>query len=296
MAVNAPESENVDPAVLPPEITTRNIFSLAWPVVLTNLLMTAVQWVDLGMVGRLGKEAFAAVGLSGFIMSLFLLVLMAVSHGTATVVAQAYGANDRRRVNAGCKQSMILVGGLGLVLTVIACWPGSDLLHRIYLGEEAEPQVARLGADDLRVVMYANAATGLSLVAQAAIRSTGDTRTPLWLSGFANLLNIVLNYALIFGHFGAPEMGVQGAAWGTAVARGVECAAYLGLMATNTLRVQLPLRGWAFDRQVIRSIMRVGLPAGGEQLLVSIGFLIYNKLIASYGTNELAAYQLGVVV
>lgn len=285
------------PTVLrPPAPTTRNIMSLAWPVVLTNLLVSAVGWVDLGMVGRLGKESFAAVGLSGFIMGLFFLVFMAVAIGTAAVVAQAYGAMDQARVDRATQQSMLLGTGFAFVLTAIACWPGSSLLHRLFLFEDAAPEVARLGAQYLRIVLLAGVPTAVVLIAQAALRSTGDTRTPLWLTLVSNTLNIVLNYMLIFGHWGAPELGVAGAAWGTAISRVVECGSYLALMATRYLRVRLPLRHWALDWPMIRSILRIGLPAAGEQLLVTFGFLMYNKLIATYGTNELAAYQLGVVM
>lgn len=280
----------------PPAPTSRNILSLAWPVVLTNLLVSAVGWVDLGMVGRLGKEPFAAVGLAGFIMGLFFLVFMAVSIGTAAVVAQAYGANDAARVNHATKQSMLLGGGLALALTLVVCWPSSSLLYRLFVWEDAAPAVAVLGAAYLRIVLLASVPTGITLIAQAALRSTGDTRTPLMITGVTNVINIGLNYMLIFGRWGAPELGVVGAAWGTAIANTIGCVAYLGLMGTGALRVQLTRRAWGFEPAMMGSIMRIGGPAAGEQLLGSVGFLLYNKVIAGYGTNELAAYQLGVVM
>lgn len=280
----------------PPAITNRVIFALAWPVVTTNLLMSAVTWVDLYMVGRLGKEELAAVGLSNFVLHIFIIVLMAVSQGTATVVARAYGANDRRGVDQGFQQSLLLGSVLAVIVTALACRPNSSLLYDLFIWCDAAPHVAELGAEYMRIVLYANTAWVISLVCAAALRSTGDTRTPLWLSGTTNVLNIILNYALIFGHFGAPAMGVAGAAWGTAISRGVEAVCFLVLTGSGLLRVRFSPLHWSLDRSTVRRIMAVGLPAGGEQFLMSAGFLLYNKLIASYGTEALAAYQIGVVM
>lgn len=280
----------------PPTISTRAIVSLAWPVIVTNLLMSAVIWVDLYMVGRLGKDAVAAVGLGNFILGLFMIVLMAVTQGTATVVAQAHGANDRDGVDAAFQQSALLGAAVALVITLIACWPNSRLLYGIFIWCDALPPVAELGAQYMRIVLYANAGQLVAMVGQAALRSTGDTRTPLWLTGSTNIVNIILNYILIFGHLGFPAMGVAGAAWGTAIARALEAVSYLTLLGTGQFRVRFRLGAWGLAWSTIRKVFAVGLPAAGEQLLMSFGFLLYNKLVAHYGTAELAAYQIGVVM
>jgi len=262
---------------------------------LTNLLMTATQWVDMFMVGQLGHESVAAVGLAGFVMTLFMIVLMAVQVGTSTVVAQAHGASHQDRVDAGTRHALILGAVLAGVVTVIACWPHSRLLYRIFISLDAEPNVSEIGALYIRIVMYSAVAQIVSLVGQAALRSTGDTRTPLWLTGGANIINVILNYILIFGKFGAPELGVAGAAWGTAISRGLEGLSYLVLMNLGQLNVGLKLGDWSIDAELMGTLIRLGVPAAGEQLLVNFGFLLYNKIIAGYGTIELAAYQVGVI-
>jgi putative MATE family efflux protein len=280
----------------PHPIDSRSIFRLAWPVILTNLLTTAVQWVDLLMVARLGKQTVAAVGLASFLITLLWAVMMALQTGTQIMVAQAYGAGERRVIDRTVQLAIVLGGIFALALSAFFYGPGKQSLVTAFLAFDVEPEVARIGTIYLSITLIMLSGMVISLVGQAALRAVGDTRTPLWLTGAANLLNIVFNYALIFGKFGMPELGVAGAAWGTVLARGIEAVLYLVLLYSGRLAIELRMSRFAFDWQVLKRLAALGSPAALEQMVFSVGQLIYQAVIASYGTNALAAYQIGVIL
>ena len=280
----------------PHAIDHRSILSLAWPVILTNLLTTAVQWVDLFMVARLGKETVAAVGLASFLTTLIWAVLTAVQTGTQILVAQAYGAGTRRLIDTTVQLALLIGSVIALAVAVVLNLPGNDLVFRAFLAFDTELIVAEIGASYLAITLLVLPAMLVSLVGQAALRAVGDTRTPLWLTGAANVLNAALNYALIFGKWGAPELGVIGAAWGTVGARSVEALAYLVLLYSGQLKVALRLSRFRFDVATIARLFRLGIPTALEQLVITTGLLIYQRVMASYGTEALAGYQVGVIL
>ena len=281
----------------PLPIDRRSILALAWPVILTNLLTSGVSWIDLLMVSHLGKETVAAVGLATFLQTLLWTLLTSVQIGVSIVVAQAWGAGQREVAEKAAHQAIALSVVVAAALVVLLCPPhGVSVLRGAYRLLDAEPAVAEIGAHYLRIVLLVVPAFALSLVGQAALRSTGDTRTPLLLTGAANVINAGLNYVLISGKFGAPELGVAGAAWGTVGARIFEATAYAVLLRRGRLRLTWTFASLAPDRATIGRLLRLGLPAGGEQLVVSTGFLLYNRAIGSYGTDALAAYQIGVIL
>ena len=280
----------------PHPVDARSILVLSWPVILTNLLTTAVQWVDLLMVARLGKETVAAVGLGGFLSTLVWATMMALQTGTQILVAQAYGAGNRRSIDRTVQLALLIGFGTSLVTAAVLCFPGTQILHRAYLLFDVDPEVASIGARYLGVALLALPGGAVALVGQAALRAVGDTRTPLWLTGTANVLNAFFNYVLIFGKFGMPELGVVGAAIGTVAARSIEAGLFLMLLYGGRLRVALRPSRFRLDLQTVKDLLRLGLPSSAEQLVMTSGHLIYQKVIASYGTEALAAYQVGVIL
>jgi putative MATE family efflux protein len=281
----------------PLPIDRRSILRLAWPVILTNLLTSGVSWIDLLMVSHLGKETVAAVGLATFLQTLLWTILTSVQIGVSIVVAQAWGAGERAQAEKATGQAIGLSVVVAAAMSVVLCLPtGSVLLRGAYGLLDAEPAVAEIGARFLRIVLLVLPAFALSLVGQAALRATGNTRAPLWITGAANVVNASVNYVLISGRFGAPALGVEGAAVGTVVARLLEAAAYTMLLRHGRFGLALRLASLAPERATLARLLRLGLPAGGEQLVVTTGFLLYNRAIGSYGTEALASYQIGVIL
>jgi putative MATE family efflux protein len=127
----------------------------------------------------------------------------------------------------------------------------------------------------------------------AALRGAGDMKTPMLIALLTNVVNIIFNYILIFGHFGFPAMGVKGAAIATVIGFTVGAAAYIYLLLAKKLVLNLPERRRRFVRSVVRKIMKIGTPAAAEQAVLQMGFLVYTAIIVYYGSAALAGHQIG---
>ncbi len=270
----------------------REVFDLAYPVVLTTLSTTLMGVVDSAMVGRLGPTELAAVGFGGIWLWTFFSLFYGSATGVQTFVSQADGAGDARSCGTWVWQSLYaLVPPMALVLLVLAfvlepwiAWMGpSDALG----GEAAGYIRARLPGEIGIVV---------GMAAASFFRGLGDTRTPLYATIGGNLVNVVLDYGLIFGELGLPAWGVFGA--GVATAIGHWCAAVLmiGLLLRRGARERHATTPVAPDVHAMRRFLRTGAPIGGEWFLGMTSFAVFTTLVAQMGDIEMAASQVFVVL
>ena len=194
----------------PEPMTQRRVLGLATPIIGENLLQTLVGAVDTFMVARLGAAAVAGVG-TGFEFVFFIIsILSAIDIGATVLVSQAIGAGDQERANRLARQAIVW----GLVLAI----PMSMVLYFAAPGIVGlfgtEPDVAAAATTYLQVIAATSVTLFLSFVCGAVLRGAGDSRTPLEAAVIANIVNIVVAYALIFGNFGFPALGVAGSALG----------------------------------------------------------------------------------
>jgi MATE family multidrug resistance protein len=267
----------------------RLVFNLAWPVIVENLLQTAVGVVDLLMVSQLGAAAIAGVGVSVQVLFVVFAAMAAIGTGTTVLVSRFTGAREPREASRVLKQSIIMGIGLGVLLALIGV-PGAKPLVR-FMG--AAPEVVEAGGAYLEVVFLTAVALTLSFIVGAAMRGAGDSRTPMVAALVINAVNVVASFVLIFGHLGLPPMGVLGSAWGAAIGRFVGLAVLLVLLARGATRTRLELGGgWLPDVPLIRRLLRVGLPSMGEQLSRSLGMLLFSTIVIALGTAVFAAQRI----
>jgi multidrug resistance protein, MATE family len=267
----------------------RRVFGLAWPTIAENLLQTMVGIVDTLLVARLGAEAIAGVGASLQVMFLVIGVLSSVSVGSSILVAQAIGAVDRRRANALAKQAVVWGAVLAVPLSVAGWLAAEPTGHWLGLA----PDVAAITAGYLRVTLGGSLFLVLMYVCGAVLRGSGDARSPMMAMLVANLLNASLAFLLIFGHLGLPALGPQGSAWAALTGRAVATTLLLVALASGWRTVCIRSRGgWRPNLGVARRILALGVPAGAEQAVTSLGFVVFTMLMASQGTAMLAAQRI----
>jgi putative MATE family efflux protein len=271
----------------------RKILELAWPAILGNFMQTVVNIVDLIMVGRLGATSVAAVGLGGQLLWFLNALMIAVSVGTTALVARFIGAEKKEDAEHVLVQSLMLVLVLASVLTVF--WYAFAETALLLIGASAE--VADIGSTYIRIVFLSTPCIFLIFTSQGALRGAGDTKTPMMVGGVMNLMNAILNYVLIFGKLGFPALGVAGAGIATAIAFVWAALTYIVIFFSGKFVLTIP--GWdafSFNVEIIKRILKIGIPTGVERILMSGSMIFYVSIIAGFGTTALAAHQIGLRV
>jgi len=191
------------------------VIGLAWPIIAQNLLETMAGVVDTILVARLGATAIAGVGTALQVLFFLLSILSAVTIGASIMVAHAIGARDANAAVRVAKQA-ISWGILGALPLALLGALGSGHIIGAF---GVTPDVAAVGASYLRITMITLPGLMMVFICGALLRGAGDTRTPMIVGIFDNLINASLAWALIYGHLGLPALGVEGSAWAAAASR-----------------------------------------------------------------------------
>ncbi len=271
--------------------TTARVWALAWPAILTNLLQSAVGFVGAAVVSRqLGTSAISATGVGGRIFFTQQVVLMAVTTGTMALVARAWGAGNRAEAERITRTSLWLCGAIALIVTVPCIVFARPLVGVFGL----DAPTTELAATYVRWVSLSALPFAGGMVIATALRASGDTVTPLVISIAGATLNIVALWALVGGALGIEPMGVAGAAIANSIGALVGATISLWLWRRGKLAIGPAPGGDDFDRARIWRLFRIGIPAGAEGLGFQVGFMGFIWIIARYGNEANAAYQLGV--
>lgn len=277
--------------VRPDQPRVRKVFSVAWPVVLTNLLQSLALTVDLVFVGALGTTALAATGVATQVFYVGMTLATGLAAGATALVARAYGAGDREEADRATTTALVIAAALSVPLVLATFLLDAPLLR--LLG--ADEAIVEPGALVLRLLAFGIPGNMLILAATGALQGAGDTRPALYVGVGVNVVNLVLDWMLIFGNLGAPEMGLAGAALATTISFSLGGLAFLALLARGRRPVRLRKRVERLA-EMMRRVVRIGTPAAAEQLVLSLGFTAYLILILRFGADALAAHQIGLRV
>ncbi len=273
------------------EVVQLKIWELAWPTILSNLLFSVIGIISIKIVGELGSEAVAAVTTGHRIFFAVQAILMAVSTGTTAMVARAWGASNPREA-ANVTSASLWTGNLVALALTAPCFFLALPIASIFGLNEATTQ---LTADFIRYLSIFNVAFSVNMILGAALRAAGDTQTPLWIGAFMNVVNVILVYALVYGEWGFPEMGTNGAALASGFSFTAAAIVLLGLWYGKRLIVGVGGKG-SFTLRRISQLYQIGYPAAIEQFVFQIGFVGFLWLVAQYGTAPYAAYGIGVQI
>ncbi|MCO5222414.1 MAG: MATE family efflux transporter [Thermomicrobiales bacterium] len=267
----------------------RRVLGMAIPIIGENLLQTMVGAVDTLLVARLGSVAVAGVGTAVEFVYFIISILIALEIGATVLVSQAFGAGQSARVREIARQALVW----GILLAIPVSVAGYLLAPSVIQLFGTEQAVADYATRYLQITAATSIFLLLTFVGGAIFRGVGDSRTPLYASLVANIVNVFLSYGLIFGHFGLPEMGVEGSAWGAAIGRSVSAAILLGLLLSGRRQIGLRTTGsWRPNLSIGRQLLKLGLPASAEQVISSAGFMTMLFVVAKIGTDALAAQQI----
>ncbi|MFQ6093671.1 MAG: MATE family efflux transporter [bacterium] len=270
---------------------TKRVLLLAYPAMVSMLSHTLLSLVDTAMVGRLGAESLAAVGIGAMVMYVVMSGFFAIDSGSRAIVARYFGAGKFSNCGQIFQQALILSVLFGAAITAAGCFFSEDMYRLI----RAEPGVTSLGGEYLRLRLFGAAFIFAAFAFNGLFTGLGDTKTPMVVMVVANSLNVALNYTLIFGKLGFPAMGVKGAALATVIARVSGFSIYLAVtLSKKSLRRFSPYGSFSLHRERMKQLIRVASPTSFEQVLEAAGFLAFTVIVTQLGTVPLAAHNIGL--
>lgn len=267
----------------------RNVRRIALPIIAQQAMFSLLNMLGIIFVGQKGDASVAAVGLAGQIAFLLNLVHFGIVSGAAMFTAQFWGKHDipnLRRVLGLC---LLLALSASLIFFTLAQLFPSPIL-RIY---SKDPEVIALGTNYIRTFSWTFLFFAITFSYALVMRSTGDVMTPTMVGVGALFISTVLSYSLIFGKFGLPELGIQGAAVATVIARFLECVTLLIIIYKKKSPVAATFRellgfDWVFVGRMIKPMLPVIL----NELFWALGITTYNIIYGRLGTQSYAAMNI----
>lgn len=259
--------------------------SLTGPIFIETLLIMTLGAVDTVMLSRHSDASVAAVGVVNQIVMLCFLVFEVINLGTSVLVSQYIGARLNDRVEKVVGVSLLVNLVIGLAISAMLYFGATTILRLMGLNDLLLGE----GRGYMRIVGAFAFFQALSLTASAALRASNRAIYPMVVVGIVNILNIAGNYILIFGRFGAPALGAEGAAISTAMSRAIAMV-ILNIILFHTVIKRFPWEIFRrFPTREFSNLLKIGLPSAGEQFSYSSAQIVMTFFINMLGVEVLAA-------
>ncbi len=265
-----------------------NLWSLSWPMIITQSLTFLGPTIDMMWVGRLGASSMAGVGVSSMVFMLVGAARFGIQTGTRAILARSVGAGDRDMANHVANQAFVVSILFAMVAAIIGIFLSRQMLQ--VLGLEAD--VLAEGTAYLRIQLIGMVTISLQMLGQSVMQAAGDSRTPMKISIGSRLLHIALVPFLIFGWWLFPRFGVSGAALTNVIAQGVAGGLSMWILYSGRTRIRLTVRNFRFDGSVLWRIVKIGIPASLLSMERSSASLLVMWFIVPFGTFAVAAHSL----
>jgi putative MATE family efflux protein len=260
------------------------IFKFAAPMLLGNVFQQLFSVVDSVVVGNfVGKEALAAIGASFPIVFMLVSLIMGLVMGITVIISQYFGAKNFDRVISAIDTMYIASAVGGLLATAAGLLSAEPLLKLLGTPVEIMPQATQYLRIYFSGIIIFFGFNGTS----AVLRGLGDSKTPLYFLIIATVVNIILDllFVAVFG------WGIAGAAYATLIANGIAFGLAIYWLNKTHKLIRITFSGLRFDKEIFAQSIRIGLPTGIQQTLISIGNLALVGIVNKFGTNVLAGFS-----
>jgi putative MATE family efflux protein len=270
----------------------REIWRLAIPIMMSQVLVSAVGLIDIAMVGRLGALDVAAVGYATQLYFMSQSALFAVGFACVALMARAIGAGNPARARAALAASLVVALVTASVVAIVVLAAPRAVLDWL----NASPDVAERTVPYMRLLFASSMLLAVSLTLEHALRADRDTRTPMRIALVVTALKTVFNVILIFGLLGAPRLELVGAGLSTLISQIAAIAMFVMVIRRQPSGGPLALVRSDFTaaRGLMRDVIRVAMPGVGERVVLNLALLGYFATLSGYGTAAIAAYTVGV--
>ena len=269
-------------------ILTENIYeiliTLSIPIIINSLIQTLYNLVDGIWVSKISSVHFAATAFVWPVNFLFISIGIGLSIAGTSLLSQLIGAGDLKGAKEYSAQLIAITLLSSIGLTVLGYIISPTVIRLM----GATGDLANLGNTYLRITLLDIPFMFLFFNINSMMHAQGDTITPMLLSGASAIINVILDPVFIFSF----NWGIAGAAWATLVSRAVLAIVGVMMLFGEKSKVRPNFKGFKFDKGIIKEIVTIGLPSSVGQSGASLGFIVLNGFIGSYGTATIAAYAM----
>lgn len=272
----------------------KNLSRLAVPIFIETLLIMMLGAVDTVMLSQYSDESVAAVGVVNQLVMFAFLIFEVINIGTSVLCSQYLGAKMHRNMVQVVGVALILNLAFGLLVSAILHYGAPFLLTLMGL----RPELMTYGVNYMEIVGAFAFFQAISLTISASLRSADKAIYPMLVTVVVNILNIIGNYSLIFGKFGMPALGVEGAAISTAFARGVSMVILFFILFRKHIP-RFPLAWFRpFPWVELKNLLKIGIPSAGENMSYSFSQVVLTYFINMLGNEALATrtYVVNIVM
>ena len=278
------------------------IIALAWPTMLEQLMQTAVQYIDTAMVGALGTQATAAVGSTSTVNWLVGSTVSAFGVGFLAYISQAIGAKDFGKARKASGQVVMTVLVVGIFFTLVT----TGLSGLVPVWMQVDPGIQEMASRYFLILYAPMLFRAASIVFGTVLRAAGDTKTPMRVGIAVNIINIILNFFLIYAKrtvsIGSIVMTIPGAGWGVIGAAAASAVAFtVGGIAISVMfwrHRDISPKGQSLqpDLTILRPCFRVAFPNMLQRFATSFGYVAFAAMINSLGDVSTAAHTIANTV
>ena len=264
----------------------RSLLALTLPVALQNVISYSVNLMDTLMLGGLGEVALSATSLANQVFFIYTVAIFGVAGGAIVLCSQYWGKKDVDSICRVASLALRISAAAGLLFTLVLFLFPRPVMQIF----TAEPAVIEAGASYLRIVSLSYFFYGVTSTFLVVLRSVETVNVSVAIYGVSFAVNVFFNYVFIFGKFGAPRMGVAGAAWATILSQGVSALLCLVYMLKKFPILRTGRADWAWHGPMVRRLARMGIPTALSNSVTAIGCMILQVTINGFGSTVVAAY------
>ncbi len=276
----------------------RSVLTLLIPIIVQQFISSFVSLLDNVMVGSLGKESISAASIANQVMMVFNLAIFGGLSGVSIYGAQYYGKGDMTGMRYTFRVKMVFCVACSAIAVTIYLIFGQSFISSFLQGESDGGDPVRAlqeGTDYLRIMLWGLVPFALTQTYAGTLRESGETVAPMKAGIIAILTNLFLNWVLIFGNLGAPELGVRGAAIATVVSRYAELAIVVFHAHRHEDRYLFlagAYRDFRVPGKLVKRIIPTATPLLINEILWSLGMTFINQFYSSRGLNAVAALNI----
>ncbi len=263
----------------------REVLLVALPLILSTGSWSLQHFIDRVFLTWYSAESIAASLPAGWVNSTIVSLFVGTASYVSTFVAQYYGAKRMKKIGPSVWQGIylsLLAAIVAIIIYPISGWFFNTIGH--------PPAVRELEISYFKILLFGAPLLVITNATTGFFSGRGKTFVVMWVNFVATAVNILLDYLLIFGKLGLPQMGIRGAGWATVTSVFISSVLFFGLMIQPEYnRKFYTLKGWRFNWEIFRRLLKYGVPTGLQFMLEVLAFAIFILMVGHIGTNALAA-------